>query len=166
MASAVPVRVMSGPATPSDLLRIPGRGGAALFLRAGWVTTGWQDLHKSGLVLDIGLLDPQRYVQYLARPCPAGSLHELATFLLAAASERHPEQSLAHFQDADLGLGLSVVQSTDLEVELEVLVVQDPGADLVEHDGLNFQTSRAVLVTAAQHVPGLAEIPNYIDAEI
>lgn len=160
------MRLMPEPATPSDLLRIPGRGGAALFLRAGWAAAGWQDLDNSGFALDIGLLDPRRYVQYLARPCPAGSLEDLAAFLLAAASERYPEQSLAQYQDADLGLGLSVVQSTDLEVELEVLVVQDPGADLVEHDGLNFQTSRAVLVTAAQQVPGLTEIPHHIDAEI
>lgn len=158
--------IMTGPTTPSDLVRIPGRGGAALFLRAGWVAAGWQDLEKSGLVLDIGLLDPQRYVQYLARPFSASGLDQLATFLLAAASERHPEQSLGDFQDADLGMALSVVQSTDLEVELEVLLVEDPGADLVEHDGLNFQTSRAVLVTAAQQVPGLSEAPRHLDAEI
>ncbi len=112
---------MTGPTTPSDLLRVPGRGGAALFLRAGWVAAGWQDLEQSGLVLDIGLLDPQRSVQYLARPCSPRSLEDLAVFLLTAASDRHPEQSLADFQDADLGLALSVVQSTDLEVKLEVL---------------------------------------------
>ncbi len=47
-----------------------------------------------------------------------------------------------------------------------MLVVQNPGADLVEHDGLNFQTSRAVLVTAAQQVPALAEVPQHLDAEV
>lgn len=141
-----------------------GRRGAVLARRLG--RRGLAGLGAERTRPDIGLLDPQRSVQYLARPCSPRSLEDLAVFLFTAASDRHPEQSLADFQDADLGLALSVVQSADLEVELEVLVVQNPGADLVEHDGLNFQTSRAVLVTAAQQVPALAEVPQHLDAEV
>lgn len=151
--------VRSSTATPSGLVRVPGRGGAALFLRAGWAPAGWQDLERTGLVLDVGLLDPLRHVQHLGRPCGVSTAAALAAFLLSAATEHYPETSLPDFQDAEMGLALSVVQSTVLEVELDVLVVRDLGEDLIDHDHLNFLTTRAVLVSAAQQVRSLDDVP-------
>jgi len=124
------------------------------------------DLDVSGLVLDIGLLDPHRYVQFRARPCSLGSLERLSEFLFAAACEQHPEQTLADFNDGRLGLGLSIVQSTEFEVTIEVLVVEDVGADVIEHDGLNFQTTRAALVSAAQRALTLDEVPHAVNVDV
>lgn len=158
--------LLTGPATPAGLLRLPARGGAALFLEAHWGAAGWQDLHQTGLLVDVALLDPTRYVRYQSRPCSSDTLDRLGTYLLAAASELHPEQTLADFQDAALGLLLSAVTSDDFEVELEIQVAQDLDEELLEYDGLNVQTTRAVLVSAAQQVPSLSEPPQFLDAEV
>lgn len=61
---------------------------------------------------------------------------------------------------------MSVVTSDDFHVELEIQVAQDLDEESLEYDGLNVETSRAVLVSAAQQVRSLAELPRFLDAEI
>lgn len=151
---------------PADgLVRLPGSGGAALMLRAHRVAAGWQDAPRSGLVLDIGLVDPLRHVHYLARPCSRPALERLKEFFFVTADHLLPEQSVPDFDDAALGVAISVVGSTDLDAELHVLVTVDDGSDVVDHDGLTFVTSRAALVAAAQRVSGLSAVPQSLLGE-
>ncbi len=138
-------------------VRLPGYGGAALTLVAGVGCAGWQDLEATGRVVDIGLVDPRRHVRYQARPCSRDALSRLADFLLAAAGEHHPEATVPSYQDLVLGLGLSVVQSDASSIELDVVVADAPGEDLLDPDAMNFRTSRAAAVAAAQQATELAE---------
>lgn len=138
------------------LVRLPGYGGAALILVPGTGCAGWQDLESTGPVVDVGLVDPSRHVRYLARPCSADALSRLSDFLLAAAGEHHPEVSVPSYQDLTLGLGLSVVQSDASSIELDVVVAEEPGEDLLDPDAINFRTSRAAAVAAAQQAAELA----------
>ena len=137
-------------------IRIPGYGGAALTLAAGSGCAGWQDLQSTRCIVDLGVVDPTRHVRYLARPCSPDALSRLADFLLAAAGEHHPEATLPSYQDLSLGLGLAVVQSDATSIELDVVVAGTPGEDLLDPDFLNFRTSRAAAVAAAQQAAALA----------
>lgn len=145
--------VEPAPLMPARMLRLPARGGGALFLEAHWGPAGWLDLQRTGLVLDIGLLDPTRYMRYQSRPCSEGTLERLAAYLLSAASESHPDRTLPDFQDMGLGLLISSVTSDDFDVELEIQVAQDVQESLPEYDGLIVRTTRAALVSASQQVP-------------
>lgn len=138
------------------LVRLPGYGGAALTIQAGLGCAGWQDLDSTGPVLDVGLVDPTRHVRYLARPYSPDALARLAEFLLAAAGEQHPEVTVPSYQDLALGLGLAVVQSDASWIELDVVVAKAPGEDLLDPDAMNFRTSRAAAVAAAQQAADLA----------
>lgn len=153
------------PETPAGTLRLAARGGAALFLEAHMGVAGWQDLPRTGLLLDISLLDPQGHMRYLARQPGEHTLSSLRRFLLACAEDLHPENSLSAFQDEAIGLVLSAVTSDDREVELEVQVVADLEDDIREYDEMNIMTTRAALVAAAQHVSALAEPPGFIWGE-
>lgn len=138
------------------LVRLPGYGGAALTLAGRLAGEGWQDLDTTGPVVDVGLIDPSRHVRYLARPCSTDALSRLADFLLAAAGEHHPEATVPSYQDLTLGLSLSVVQSDSSSIELDVIVAESPGEDLLDPDAMNFRTSRAAAVAAAQQAAELA----------
>jgi hypothetical protein len=157
--------IAPGWSPPDPQVRLPAFGGGALFLEPHWGAAGWQDLRDSGLLVDIGLLDPLRYVCYRSRPCSADALTRLGAFLFDAANESHPERTLEAFDDRALGLVLSVMASGDFDVELEIQVAQDVDDGLVEFDGLNLRTTRAVLVSAAQQVPALSKLPGFMDPE-
>jgi hypothetical protein len=137
------------------VFRLPGYGGAALFLRSHVVPDRSPEGTGGLLALDVGLLDPYRLVHYLARPAAEGFVDRLARFLFSAASEFHPEKTLATFADEAMGLTISALASTDDRVEIEVAVIPDPGVPMEDADGLNFETSRAALVTASQEVRAL-----------
>ena len=72
------------------------------------------------LRVDVELLSPDRLVRYLARPVSPAFADEVASFLLRAASDRLPEQSLGAVEDRAAGIALTVVESTPLTVTLEV----------------------------------------------
>ena len=127
-------------------LRLPGFGGAALFL-SPIIAPGNRET-QDVLVrnYDIGLLSPDRKVEYLARRANFNFISNLAKFFWAVAKEIHPEKSVPDFQDIELGLSISVVSSTDFLVELQISVVKELETTPLEFDMLNFETSRVTLI--------------------
>lgn len=132
--------------------RLPGYGGAALFLRSHVVPPRTLGTDGQSLAFDIGFLSPDRFTWYLALPAGDDFVERLATFLFRAAADFHPENSLPTFSDRDMGLTISVRTSTDSQVELEVTLIEEAGAPVDESDGINFETSRVVLASSAQAV--------------
>ena len=128
------------------VFRLPGFGGAALFLLP-IAAPGSPDTSEV-LVgnYDIGLLSPDRRVDYLARTASPTFISDLADYLWAAGSEIHPEKIVPDFQDTELGLGIGVVSSTDFVLELQITVVKDLGDIPLEFDLLNFETSRVAVL--------------------
>ena len=132
------------PAWPA-MFRLPGFGGAAVFLRT--VIAEAHDSPVPELRVDLGLLDPGDYRQCLKRPMGSELPARLSAFFMSAAGDWHPESSLAPLQDDDLGLTITVTESDEQRVTLLVEVEDDP-----EPVGLDFQTSRAALAQAARDV--------------
>jgi len=132
------------PAWPA-MFRLPGFGGAAVFLRT--VIAEAEDSPVPDLRVDLGLLDPGNYRQFLRRPVGAGLPSRLSAFFMAAAGDWNPESSLTPLQDDELGLSITVTESDEHRVTLLVEVQDDP-----EPVGLDFQTSRAALAQAARDV--------------
>lgn len=135
---------------PLGLFRLAGQGGAALFLSA-FVSLMAEDDQRPvvGLAVDVGLLSPDRLVQYRGRPVADGFIARLERHLLRGAAETHPELTVESFSDPASGLSISYVGSTPMMVEVDVVILDDVGADVRDEDGLNFQTSRAALAAAA-----------------
>ncbi len=132
--------------------RLPGFGGAAVFLRSQIVPARTFETSGPALAFDVMLLAPHYHVWYMTRPTEPDFVDRLAGFLFAAANDFHPEQSLATFSDTAMGLTIAVLSSTDDRVGLEATVLADPAADLPEPYDLNFETSRFTLATAASAV--------------
>jgi hypothetical protein len=132
--------------------RLPGFGGAAVFLRSQIQPARACGADEPALAFDVMLLSPVSHAWYLSRLAEPGFVDRLAGFLFASANDFHPELSVASLDDAAMGLSLSVVSSTDARVGLEITVIEDLDASVVEHDGLNFETSRATLAACAQSV--------------
>lgn len=127
------------------MFRLPGFGGAAVFLRT--VVAEAEDSPVPELRVDLGLLDPGNYHQFLRRPVGAGLPSRLSAFFMAAAGDWHPESSQAPLTDDELGLSITVIESDEHRVTLLFEVQDDP-----EPVGLDFQTSRAALAQAARDV--------------
>jgi len=134
---------------------MPGYGGAAVLLRRQIVPTRSPEGVATTLAFDVGLLSPDRFTQYLARQADSEFIDRFARFLFSAASDFHPEKSLPTFTDHAMGLTVSAMSSTDERVEIEVTVIQELDADVLDSDTVNFETSRAVLATAAQQIRSL-----------
>ncbi|MDI9916577.1 hypothetical protein [Rhodococcus sp. IEGM 1379] len=150
-----------------DGFRLPGYGGAAIFLRSHAVPARTFETEAPCLVFDVGLLSPDAYNQYLGRPADDGFVERLAGFFFHAAADFHPENSLPTFTDESLGLMISARSSTDRRVELEFSLTEDPAAEDSERDEINFETSRVVLATAAQTVPRLSGgVATHFDGEL
>ena len=132
--------------------RLPGYGGAAIFLRRHAVR---DDEGGVRAAYDVGLLGPEGRTEYFARPAEADFPARLGEFLFAAASEFHPELAVPIFSDEELGFTLAAMSSTDDRVELQVTVLGELGADVPETDAMNFETSRAVLVSASHEASRL-----------
>ena len=133
--------------------RLAGQGGAALFLRT-FVSLTSVDGGRPvvGLTVDVGLISPERLVQYRGRPVTDRFVARLGRHLFRGAAETHPELSVESFNDPACGLSISYVGSTAMMVEVDVLVLDDVGGDVQDEDGLNFKTSRAALAAAAHAV--------------
>ncbi|MFJ7623101.1 hypothetical protein ACIQYZ_30335, partial [Rhodococcus erythropolis] len=91
-----------------DGFRLPGYGGAAVFLRSHAVPAAVFESDVPTLVFDVGLLSPDRFNQYLSRHTDEGFVERLAAFFFHAAADFHPEKSLPAFTDERLGLMISV----------------------------------------------------------
>lgn len=147
--------------------RLPGYGGAAVFLRSHAVPPRTLETDAPSLVFDIGLLSPDEFNQYLGRPVGARFVERLATFFFHAAADFHPEQSLPAFTDETLGLVISARASTDLRVELEFSLTEDGDTEDAARDELNFETSRVVLAASAQSVCKLSgRTGTHFDGEV
>ena len=158
-------RVMDRPPSRWDMyvpgtFRLAGFGGAALLLRSAVVPGTLTGEPGSGLVFDLGLVDPQRRVHYLRRPSDLGLVDRLSGFFRAAAADQHPETSLRPLQDAVLGLIVTVESSTEAAVDLLVQMVEDLQEDVREYDGIGFTTSRAALASAALEVRWLDQVTD------
>ncbi|WP_281871947.1 hypothetical protein [Brachybacterium paraconglomeratum] len=105
-----------------------------------------------GLLVDIELLSPDRLVRYLARRISSGTVRLLVDALIKAAVEPHPELTVPTVQDDVAGLAILVKGSTNREVLLEILVVDDLESDLPDHDGVSFDVARKNLIDAAHQL--------------
>ena len=102
------------------------------------------------MTMDIGFLSPDSRRHVLARPVDPSLPERLSQFLFSAAEHYHPEQAVKALQDETAGLVVTVESSSDDRVCLNWSVVEDLDADVREFEGLNFETSRAALVSASQ----------------
>jgi hypothetical protein len=156
LSSAPPAWQEHAPA----LFRLPGFGGAAVLIRSAVVravdpVTGSPAV-QAVLGFDVGLLSPLSHCEYRARGAGPLFADRLSAFLLGAAGDVEPEESVAPLVDDAMGLRIRVVSSDDEKVELLVAVDRrdrDPGigpdGDDSGSEGLDFETSRAALVKAA-----------------
>jgi hypothetical protein len=133
------------------LFRLPGFGGAAVFMRTVLVpqAKGQEGAIDSPFAVDLSILTPVSLNSFLGRPTSPGFVQGLCDFFLTGAADWHPEVSVSSFQDERLGLEVSITSSTESVVELVVNVVQDPEADVKEFATLNFETSRSALAQAS-----------------
>lgn len=130
--------------------RLAGFGGAAVFLRTCVIPGVMANASEPVLAMDIGFLSPEARNHFLARPIDPTLPERLAQLFFAAADAYHPELSVGALQDERAGLVVSVESSDESRVCLNWSLVEDLQADVREFEGLNFETSRAALVTASQ----------------
>jgi hypothetical protein len=109
------------------------------------------------MAVDIGFLSPETRRHVLARLVNGDLPARLSEFLISAAAEEHPELSVPALQDDLAGLVITVESSTDSRVCLNWSLVEDLEAEVRDFDGLNFETSRAALVSASQEAALLAD---------
>lgn len=104
---------------------------------------------------DVGLVTPDREVRYLRRPLSRSLLDALEQAFWGAASDLLPEQSVGNVSDRTGGLGVAILQSTPDEVTLELSVVEEVDADVLEYDVVVLDVSRADLVAASHAMSDL-----------
>lgn len=132
--------------------RLPGFEGAALTLRTLMIPGAQNGSGGIRMALDIGLLSPDRKVEYFARLIEIETISKLSELFWRAATDRHPELSVPILNDESLGLTFAVVSSNDFRVEIQITLVEDLTANVLEFDMLNFETSRVALTSAAADV--------------
>lgn len=137
--------------------RLAGFGGAAIFLRTCLVPAVTAGTDAPTMAMDFGFLSPQTRRHILARPVNGDLPARLAEFLFAVAAAEHPERSVSALQDDVAGLRVSVESSTDDRVCLDWTLVEDLESEVREFDGLNFETTRAALVSASQEAAQLSD---------
>ena len=133
-------------------LRIAGAGGAGFFIEP-LVLPGREQALSLGL--DIALLSPDRLVTYLARRVPEEFPERLSRYF-REASVADEGGSTDAFEEPQAGLLITVTPIDGMWVEFEVRIAQNLDDDVVEFDGLNFETSRASLLIAAEAAAGLS----------
>ncbi len=149
---------------PEDcLFRLGGFGGCALILRS-CIKVGPSGSFDFGV--DIGVLTPDRFVEYYARPIGERFIDKLATFFWDCAFEAIPEKSVATLADETAGFNLSVMSSREFVVELQVHVLGDLDSEIPEIDVVNFETSRVALSTAAENVRLLNQSKSNFEIEL
>lgn len=130
-------------------VRFVGQGGAGLFISPIRLPA----IEEGGplqIGVDIALLSPDRCVTYLTRRMRPRFMERLAAFLRLAAVTEAGSEAPAPLED-DLGVvRIGITPIDGMWVEVEMRIAESPGDDLMEFDGLNFETSRAALFMAAQ----------------
>lgn len=129
--------------------RLAGFGGAAVFLRTSVAPGVLVDLPHAVLVMDFSFLSPSDRFQVLNRPVGGDLDERLSGFLFSAAEDFHPEKSVSALQDELSGLVVTVEYSTDDRVCLDWKIIQDPSGTVREFFELNFETTRAALISAS-----------------
>lgn len=142
-------------------LRIAGSGGAGFFIQSLRLPS---ETGVPRLGVDMSILSPDRLVTYLAREVPPGFTEELGAFLREAsvAEDGSPAES---FEDGLSGIVISATPMDGMWVEFEVQVVMDLEQGVLEFDGINFETTRASLLLAAQAVERLDQPRRNPDEE-
>lgn len=140
-------------------VRIAGAGGAGFFMEPLVLPDREQGL---SLGLDIALLSPDRLVTYLARRVP-GEFPERLSRFLRKASVADEGGSTDAFEEPQAGLLITVTPIDGMWVEFEVRIAQKVDDHVVEFDGLNFETSRASLLIAAEAAAGLAGLDTSVE---
>ena len=137
--------------TTSSSLRIAGQGDAGLFMGALALPGGSGGLR---LGIDVSILSPDRLVSYLARAVPDDFPERLGAYLREAsvADEGDPNS----FEEPEAGLLITITPVDGMWVEMEVRISEVLDEDVVEFDGINFETSRASLLVAAESVEQLS----------
>ncbi|PZS16987.1 MAG: hypothetical protein DLM57_09330 [Pseudonocardiales bacterium] len=132
-------------------MRLPGYGGAGVFLRR---TAAREPACRKAI--DIWLLAPDFCKAVLGRATESALLPDLARYLFTVASSATPERDLPSFADTTAGLSIDVGTSDEVRVGLRVRVADDPDADVVDYLDIDFETSRAALVVAAEGIAAVA----------
>jgi hypothetical protein len=136
-------------------MRLPGYGGAGVFLRR---SVAGEPVDRKAI--DIWLLGPDFCSAVLGRETESNLLPDLARYLFAVASGTAPERDLPSFADTTAGLSIDVGTSDHVRVGLRFRVAEDLDAAVVDYLDLDFESSRAALVTTAE---GIASIAGGVD---
>ena len=140
-------------------VRIAGQGGAGLFIAPLRLPASEEGGPlQSGV--DIALLSPDRCVTYLARQVLPGFMERLADFLRVAATAEEGSDAPGPLEDRLGGIRIDIVPLDGMWVEIEISIAENPSDDLLEFDGLNFETSRASLLMAARAAELVRAIRN------
>ena len=130
-------------------IRIAGQGGAGLFIEPLVLPPiGPGDSLLSGA--DITLLSSDRIVTYLGRQMLPGFMRRLSAFLGEAAIADGGPDVPSPFQDPSGGVLIEVTPVDQMWVEIDIRVAADTEAEVIDYDGLNFWSTRASLLVAAQ----------------
>ena len=141
---------------PPPSARIPGLAGASVVLTAVTCPAGLASgLGATGL--DFRLNDPDIQETYRRRSVDGTLLERMAEFLQHAAADMSPEASVEPLSDESSGLDMAVVGSSDFNVVLSVTVDLDPADAEGEVRGIEFETARSALITAAWDVRALGQ---------
>jgi hypothetical protein len=136
-------------------VRLPGYGGAGLFLRR---TMAGDPLTRKAV--DLWLLGPEFCEARFGRTTEPDFLPNLARYFFNAASGDIPEQRLPAFADTSVGITIDVAGSDAERLNLRVAVSDDPDADMLDPLILDFDVSRAALADTAY---ALAELAGGVD---
>lgn len=116
------------------------------------------ELHRSTvggtphLVVDIELLSPDRLVRYLSRVLSRTAVEQLTSLFMSSAEDAHPELTVAAVTDEGAGLMVAVVGSDLLTVAMQVTVIAELGAAVLDHDAVAFDISRAALISGSHQL--------------
>lgn len=135
-----------------DPVGLISEGGARFSLIPG------PELHRSTsdgtphLVVDIELLSPDRLVRYLSRVLSRSAVEQLTSMFMSCAEDAHPELTVATVSDGGSGLMVAVVGSDPLTVTMQVSVIAELDAAVLDHDAVAFDISRAALISGSHQL--------------
>ena len=135
-------------------VRIAGAGGAGMFMNSLALPAAGGGLR---LGIDVSILSPDRLVTYLARGV-AGDFPERVGRFLRDVSVADDGDAPRPFEETEAGLLITVTPIDGMWTEMEVRIAENLDDDVVEFDGINFETSRASLLIAAEAAEALGEV--------
>lgn len=135
-------------------MRIAGAGGAGMFMNSLALPAAGGGLR---LGIDVSILSPDRLVTYLARGV-AGDFPQRVGRFLRDASVADDGDAPRPFEEPEAGLLITVTPIDGMWAVMEVRIAENLDDDVVEFDGINFETSRASLLIAAEAAEALGEV--------